>query len=430
MNKLQTFLFRFYSDHTGAIAVITALSLTALVGFAGLGVETAQWYTTKRSIQAAADDAALSAAVAYGLGDTANYVSEGKSVAGTNGFVDGANNVVVTVNKPPLSGSYASNNSAVQVTIVALAKPILSKMFIGDFNISGSSVAIINGPSSNGCVLALNGAAAGAGSVSGTSTNITLNNCSFDVNSKNAAALTMSGGSSLTAAQVILGGNDSIANNATLTAVNGVRTNAPPVTDPYASKLTMPTPARPCINEPSPVNGKLPLYAGTYCGKNDFKFTGGVTVTLNPGVYILDGIDFNMAGGTTINGTGVTIILTSSSDPVNNTGNIIINGGAIVNLTAPTSGAYSGVVFWQDGRAVDSGKDNFNGGSGMNVTGVIYTPSETVSYSGGNATGGSACTQIIASIINFNGNSAFNNNCAGVGTSDITASTAMATLGQ
>ena len=430
MSKSQAFLYRFYSDHSGAIAVFTALSLTALVGFAGLGVEAAQWYTTKRAIQAAADDAALSAAVAYGQGNTSGYVTDGKSVAGSNGFVDGANNVSVSVVKPPQSGAYANNNSAIQVTIVAPAKPILSAMFISDFNISGTSVAIINGPSSNGCVLALNSAAAGAGTISGTSTNITLNHCSFDVNSKDSAALVMSGGSSLSAANVILGGNDSIASNATLTATDGVRTNQPAVADPYAGR-TIPTPGT-CNSVHGPINGTVTLSPGTYCGNNAFKINGGANVTLQAGVYILNQTDFNIAGGATITGTGVTIILTSSGS-LSNTGNIIINGGSTVNLTAPTSGLYSGLVFWQDGRAPDSNKDTFSGGSSMTITGAIYTPSQTVSYSGGNGTngaGGVGCTQLIANIINFSGNSQFANNCSEVGTSPIVASSSLAVLGQ
>src|SRR6185437_1875251 len=129
MNKLWTFLSRFCCDHSGTIAVMTALSLTALVGFAGLGIETTQWYTEKRAIQAASDDAALSAAIAYSQGNTSTsgYTTEGKSVAGTDGFVDGANQVSVAVNKPPVSGPYASNASAIQVIINAPAKPILSK---------------------------------------------------------------------------------------------------------------------------------------------------------------------------------------------------------------------------------------------------------------------------------------------------------------
>jgi Flp pilus assembly protein TadG len=430
MRKLQTFLYRFYSDHSGTIAVFTALSLTALTGFAGLGVEAAQWYSTKRAIQAAADDAALSAAVAYGQGNTSGYVSDGKSVAGANGFVDGVNNVSVAVTKPPQSGAYANNNSAVQVTIVSPVQPILSAMFISDFDISATSVALINGTSSNGCVLALNAAAAGAGTVSGTSTNISLNHCSFDVNSKNAAALTMSGGSSLSAADVILGGNDSIANNATLTVTDAVRINQPAVADPYASR-TIPTPGT-CNGVHGPIGGTVTLSPGTYCGNNAFKINGGASVTLNPGVYILDQTDFNIAGGASVTGTGVTIILTSSGS-FNNVGNIIINGGSTVNLTAPTSGTYSGMVFWQDGRAPDANKDNFSGGTSMTITGAIYMPSQTVSFSGGNGTngaGGTGCTQLIANIINFNGNSQFANNCTGVGTSPITASSALALLGQ
>jgi Flp pilus assembly protein TadG len=427
MRKLWKRLSRFGSDHSGTIAIITALSLAALVGFAGLGVETTEWYTQKRSIQAAADDAALSAAIAYGQGNTSGYVSEGTSVAGSNGFVAGTNDVTVSVSKPPATGTYAGNNSAVQVTIVAPVKPILSAMFVSNFNITGTGTALINGPASNGCVLALDSAAAGAGTISGTSANLTLKNCSFDVNSKSGSDLVLGGGSSLTATDVILGGTDSVASNASITTTGGIRTNQPPVADPYAGR-TIPAPGT-CNNLNGPVNGTVTLSPGTYCKSNAFKINGGANVTLLPGVYILDQIDFNLAGGASVSGTGVTIILTSSGS-FSNTGNIIINGGATVNLTAPTTGSYSGMVFWQDGRAPDSNKDNFNGGSTMTVTGAIYTPSQTVNYSGGNASGGTGCTQLIAKIIVFSGNSELDNNCAGVGTLDIKASTSLAVLAQ
>jgi hypothetical protein len=229
---------------------------------------------------------------------------------------------------------------------------------------------------------------------------------------------------------VILGGNDSIANNATLTVTDAVRINQPAVADPYANR-TIPSPGT-CNGVHGPISGTVTLSQGTYCGNNAFKINGGANVTLNPGVYILDQTDFNIAGGATITGTGVTIILTSSGS-FNNVGNIIINGGSTVNLTAPTSGAYSGMVFWQDARAPDANKDNFSGGTSMTITGAIYLPSQTVSFSGGNGTngaGGTGCTQLIANIINFNGNSQFANNCTGVGTTPITASSALALLGQ
>lgn len=429
MNKQQwTFLSRFCRDRSGTIAVMTALSLTALVGFSGLGIEATQWYTEKRSIQAASDDAALSAAIAYSQGNTGGYTTEGKSVAGSDGFVDGTNQVTVTVNKPPTSGPYASNTSAIQVVIVAPAKPILSKMFIGDFNISASSVAIPASASTNGCVLALNGAAAGAGTLSGTTT-ITLGNCSFDVNSSSGSALVMNGNSTLNAADVYIVGGDSISNNSTLTVTGSVRMNQLPVSDPYANR-TIPTPTTPCINEGKIKTTIPPLNPGTYCGLD---FEAGANVTLSPGIYILDQGDFTVSSGATVTGNGVTIVLTTSGTDYSKVGNIVINGGSTVNITAPNTASNlstHGMAFWQDGRAPDSNKDNFNGGSTMNITGAIYLPSQSVAFNGGNSTGGAACTQIIASIINFSGNSVFNNNCPDLGLSNVQPPSALATLAQ
>src|SRR3546814_13161443 len=54
---------RILGDQRGAIAVITALALPVLLGFAALGVDVAGWYAQARAIQTAADAAALSAAL-------------------------------------------------------------------------------------------------------------------------------------------------------------------------------------------------------------------------------------------------------------------------------------------------------------------------------------------------------------------------------
>src|SRR3546814_12559781 len=51
---------RILGDQRGAIAVITALALPVLLGFAALGVDVAGWYAQARAIQTAADAAALS----------------------------------------------------------------------------------------------------------------------------------------------------------------------------------------------------------------------------------------------------------------------------------------------------------------------------------------------------------------------------------
>ena len=59
------------------------------------------------------------------------------------------------------------------------------------------------------------------------------------------------------------------------------------------------------------------------------------------------------------------------------------------------------------------------GGGTQNITGAIYFPKSTISYSGGASTGGAQCTQLVADKITFTGGSTFNSNCSSVGTRTI-----------
>src|ERR1700704_3352644 len=73
-------------DRAGATAVVTGLASTALLGFAGLGTEVGQWYMTHRSMVAAADQAALTAATALDArAPSSAIVTEAKAIAAQNG---------------------------------------------------------------------------------------------------------------------------------------------------------------------------------------------------------------------------------------------------------------------------------------------------------------------------------------------------------
>ena len=82
----------FTHDRSGSIAVMTALALPALIGVTGLGVEVSYWYLTQRSMQNAADSAAVAAAT----NGTATYGAEARAAAAKYGFVDGQKNITVT----------------------------------------------------------------------------------------------------------------------------------------------------------------------------------------------------------------------------------------------------------------------------------------------------------------------------------------------
>ena len=105
---------------------------------------------------------------------------------------------------------------------------------------------------------------------------------------------------------------------------------------------------------------------------NDFlSFTpaGGMTVTLNAGVYILDGQggasctgakkpsaclsgDLIIDGNATVTGSGVSIVLTTSKAVGIDVGNVNITNGGVLSLTAPTANVsgyqVQGIALWQD----------------------------------------------------------------------------------
>ena len=80
------------SDERGAVAILTALALPVLIASAALACEVGYWVVETRSLQNAADAAAVSAAFAGGTG----FAAEAAAVAAAHGFVDGAGGVTVS----------------------------------------------------------------------------------------------------------------------------------------------------------------------------------------------------------------------------------------------------------------------------------------------------------------------------------------------
>src|SRR3979411_1016025 len=92
-------------DRSGTIAVLLALALSAIVGFAGLATEVASWAYTKRAMQGAADAAASSAAaelasstVAGSSATSTQMTNTGRSVAAAMHFANGSSSTTVGIN--------------------------------------------------------------------------------------------------------------------------------------------------------------------------------------------------------------------------------------------------------------------------------------------------------------------------------------------
>jgi hypothetical protein len=388
----------------------------------GLGTEITFVMYKQRQMQSAADSAAHGAATALSKGYPANHALEAKAIAATGGFVDGAGGVVVTVNKPPASGNNTANAGAVEVIITQPQTLQLVSLFSeAAFNVGARAVAV-KGASGNFCLLTTNTASATSLAVSNGAT-VNLNQCGAAVNSGGSAALSVTGGARLNTASVKVVGQAKVSNGGSIVTspiANNVQINQAPTDDPYAG-VTSVVPAG-CNNNNKTINWAATLQTlnpGTFC--NGLSIGNGAQVKLNPGVYYIKTGTFNIGGGTTVTGAGVTIVLTR-----NNTSayaKSTIGNGANVTLSAPTTGTHAGIVFFGDRGAPTTTTNNFQGGSTVNLTGALYFPTQRVVYSNGSTTN-SICTQIIAWRISFSGGVSINNQCESAGTTAIGGSAA------
>lgn len=407
-------------NREGVTAVVTALGATAIIGFTGLAIDVVSWEVALRKMQGAADQAALAALTASNAGG--DKTTEGRAVAANYGFVNGQASVIVTVNQPPKQGNYTASSSALEV-VVSQQQPL---RFTGLFLKTPPTVqarAVAYSATGNMCVMALDTSgktAIGSLDLTGTTT-VNMPNCDIYNDSPVAASTELKGGASLSARNIFLSGGVSESNNASISASGSLKTYATAMPNPYAS-LTIPTYSG-CNQQGkldvknnttiTPANSSVPY---VFCG--DVEVHSGATLTLSASTYIINGGNLTVDGGGSLVGTGVTIILTSSTG--SNYGSITFNGGSTETLSAPTAGASAGIpgiAIWDTNPTMTSNGDTFNGGSTENITGSIYAPNQQLNYSGGSSTT-TGCTQLVALTVTFTGNANFGNSCTNSGISE------------
>jgi Flp pilus assembly protein TadG len=92
INDIIRSLTRLRADQRGGVAVMMGLLFPVLLATLGLGFEISNWYLKTRSMQNAADAAAIAAA----SNGEDNFNIEAAAVAANYGFIDGTDNVTVT----------------------------------------------------------------------------------------------------------------------------------------------------------------------------------------------------------------------------------------------------------------------------------------------------------------------------------------------
>jgi hypothetical protein len=389
---------RFAGSKRGNVAILTALAAPALVGFCAFGAETGYWYYRQRSIQAAADIGAYNATMALRGGATSSTVTDvATNDSANNGWVQPRG--TIAVHTPPTSGPN-QNTRSVEVILTERENRFFTALFSSNqVTVRSRAVATytINAPA---CMLGLDKQLPNDVQFWGNA-DANFQSCNIVADSIASNAFAVGGSARVTVPCVDTVGGDNIQATLTLTSCTSVTTNSPYVPDPYAGVGT-PSTSGPCAAGPS--GGALS--PGHFCGNLTFQNT----VNLAPGVYVVDGGTLKFNANANITGSGVTFFLTNGAT-------LDMNGGAQVNLTAPTSGPYSGLVFYGD-RTQPTAVNKINGNSSSQITGAIYFPSQEVDFLG-NFSGSNGCTQVVADKIYYTGSATFQTNCAGTGMASI-----------
>ncbi len=375
-------LRQFRKADEGQTLVLFALGMMMLLLFAAYGIDVGWLHYQKYQMQKAADAAALAGAEALSYGS--NYSQAAQYDAGINGFQNGQNGVTVTVNNPPQTAGdpFVGQNNYVEV-IVQQNRPTFFMKILGNnwasVNVQSRAVASIVGNGS-GCMYALDpNDDAGALNISGNFA--VTSSCGVYVNSTSASALTNSGTMNAGAEGIGVVG-PSMNEGWTGSSYTPTPVNIPSFTDPLA-RLAAPVPTGPCLPG-GQVNGGPPttLISGTYCG--GISITNHANVTLS-GMYILCGGGMTVDSTSTVSGSAVTFYNTGKVAGVcaATYAPVSLNGGG--SLSAPGSGTYAGILFFQDRNYVSTlstDASTINGSTPASYTGALYFPGTNLTYSG------------------------------------------------
>ncbi|HEY6444547.1 MAG TPA: pilus assembly protein TadG-related protein [Candidatus Acidoferrales bacterium] len=342
------------NSEAGQALAVTIVVMVALIGFAGLGVDMGMLRYEKRLQQSAADAAAIAGAndVAFPSGGA---IEAGQNASAANSYTDTSGNdvskcgpgaavgtVCVQIDNPPLDGPHdgvTGCSPAVSCYVearVAAVQPTYFMRILGVMQETVTARAVatnVSGGPNNGCVYALGSGSPPAGGIQGSGATLNNPNCTIIDNGD------------------FLGG---LVTNLALFGASGSGGNGTPATSDPLSYLTAPVGT---IYPPTTLNSGTTNFA--------------------PGVYVISGGNLTIGGNATVTGTGVTFYFTNGAT-------ISVSGSASLQLTAPTTGPYAGILFFQDPNDTNP---PLLGGVGNVLSGILYFPKAPLTLSGGSSVG-------------------------------------------
>jgi hypothetical protein len=394
----------------GSVNVMLLLSLAIIVGLLALNMDGGRMLEERRKAQRVADAAALAAARDLYENDSTNngldpdgtaaaaarriieangYVTDASGVTVNNSTIGYAGAVAFEVNIPPASGAFQGKAHYAEVIVRSSLQGSFAKFFTKE-DLGIERRAATRGRNTKVGVLSL--ATSGNGIDMRADGPVKVIDGTIQVNSPDLTALTITRGSLEATATNVVGG---ILGLLTMLLGGSANTGAKAVPDPLAA-----------LPEPDVNAYPLRVYAGGTSTLQPGVYRGGISVagtdvvTLQPGLYIMDGGGFSLSGSGSVVGNQSTIFNTNATTWA---GDVSLAGAGPVTLSPPATGTYTGISLFQS-RALTN-RVSLSSNATTNISGTIYAPNADVRVTGngGGCVGGS----IIAKTIDFRGSGGF-----------------------
>ncbi|MGA8087729.1 MAG: pilus assembly protein TadG-related protein [Terracidiphilus sp.] len=404
-----------FKEDSGQTLVIVALCMTVLLGFMAMAVDVGFVFQAKRNMQVVADAAAVAGALDYKYNSSTASAKTAACAAGAanglsatctaNSQCSGVSSTTICVNDPPLNG-YHESTGYTEAIVVEPTPTFFMRMFhISSLTVKARAVA--GSGANNGCLWALSKSGKDV-SVTGSGS-ISAPNCEIYDDSSASNAMSLTGSGSITAKQIGIVGGYSVTGSGHISP-NPPTTGIGPAADPL--NPTAPTiPTGTCTScsvsntgssdktiDPGTYSsisntgsGKLTLNAGDYIITGDLTNTGSGSLILGAGNYTIGGNFKTTGSGAVTIGSGLYTVggnlsltgsgaLTGSSVTFYTLGSDTITGSGNMNLSAPTSGPYNGMLIYQP--LSNTSAMALTGSGGDSVKGILYAPGAPVTLTG------------------------------------------------
>lgn len=409
--KILKRLKHLFASQSGNVMAIAAACMPLLIGAAAIGVDTVQLTLARRELQRAADASALAGAYALVQSKPAATAVD-RDLTLNNKIPLSTTRVVENA---PTVGAYAGNSRAVRVVLTAAR----STPFMGFFNratttvkVEATAAWVYNGKF---CMVSLE---------NGNNTGITFSGnttvdlgCGVATNSTSASGVAAGGSSTIIASPIAAMGG--VPSSSSYVQPTVLLPYSPKQTDPFAA-LSNPAPPSNCKSGtfnvqpngnpsvPAETSSNVICYA-SYDIKGTIDFGTGKTI------YVAGGtLGFGAQANVTCN--QCTFILTGPAPATTATSTAAVapvvdmHANAILNLSAPKTGPYSGLIMYADRRIAPGTVYKINGNSATTYQGGFYFPSSDLTFNG-NTGMHTECLQLVARRLTFSGNSKVTNEC-------------------